>query len=449
MKIVVVGAGKVGTALCQDLSREGHDITLIEHDPLKLQTLVDKFDLLGILGNGSFYDVQMEADTEHADMFIAVTPEDEVNIIACVIAKKIGAKETIARVREPEHASHMQFVRDSMGITMMINPELEAAREIYRMLQFPSALSIEPFVNNRANLVELVIEDNSHLANVKLTSFRQRFKDLLVCMIVRQDETMIPDGNTVLQAGDHIFVTGKPHDLDELYKSAGDVERIKSILIVGGGRITYYLLDMLKNLNHHIKVIESKQIVATDLAVAFPHASIIFGDGTDQALLSEHSIGNYDAVVTLTGIDEENIILSMFAASKGVRKTITKINRTSILDILTDSSVQRVITPANIMATSIVRVVRAFQNSAGSSVEALFRLPHNQAEVLQFFVRSSSKVCGVTLAQMPLQPNTLIAFILRGSQLIFPSGQDQIYAGDHVVIVTTNVEYDDVDDILR
>lgn len=449
MKIVVVGAGKVGTALCMDLTQEGHDITLIEQDPLKLQTLVDKCDLLGVLGNGSFYDIQVEAGTESADMFIAVTPEDEVNIIACVIAKKIGAKDTIARVREPEHATHMNFVRESMGVTMMINPELEAAREIFRMLNFPSALSIEPFVNNRVNLVELRVPEGSPLDGMKLTTFRHHYKDLLVCMIVRQEETTIPGGNTVIQAGDHIFVTGTPHDLNELYRASGSVDRIRSVLIVGGGRITYYLLEMLKNSNKHIKVIESKKIVATDLAAAFPNASIIFGDGTDQALLDEQSIENYDATVTLTGIDEENIILSMFAASKGVPRTITKINRTGILDILTNDGVQSIITPANIMATSIVRVVRSIQNSAGSSVEALYRVSQNQAEVLQFFVRSSSSVCGITLAEMKLQPNTLIALILRGNNLIFPGGHDQIYAGDHVVIVTTNVEYDDIDDILR
>lgn len=449
MNIVIVGAGKVGTALCATLSDEGHDIILIERDRLRLQALLDRFDILGIEGNGSFYDVQQEAQVSRCDMFIAVTPEDEVNIISCVIANKLGAKETIARVRTPEYASHMDFVRENLGITRMINPEMEAAQEIYRMLQFPQALSVEPFANNRVNLVELPIVKGAILDGKSMVEFRKHFPGLLGAVILRGDKTIIPSGPTVLQPGDLFFVTGEREGLNALYKSVGSLERIRSLLLIGGGRISHYLLKMLDRVKMQIKLIEQKEIVAMDLAQRFPNVSVILGDGTDQGLLREQHIEKYDCVATLTGIDEENIIVSMFANVCKVPRTITKVNRTTILSILDDVGLQSVITPAEIMAMTITRIVRAIQNAAGSNVESLYRLPNGSAEVLQFFVRSSSKVVGQSLAKLDIDEETLVGLIVRRNELIFPTGHDEIRTGDHVLVITKHLDYDDIDDILR
>ncbi len=449
MQIVIVGAGKVGTALCANLSSEGHDITLIEREPGKLQDLLDRFDILGLVGNGSFYDVQKEAKVDSCDIFISVTPEDEVNIISCVIAKKMGAAQTIARVRTPEYASHMGFVRENLGITRMINPEMEAAQEIYRMIQFPSALSVEPFSNAHVNFVELPIQHNSLLNGMSMIEFRQRFSGLLGGILLREDATIIPGGATVLHEGDRFFVTGKRDDLSCLYKSLGTLERIRSVLIIGGGRITYYLLDLLRNSRIQIKVIEHKEIVALDLADQFPHVDVIQGDGTDQNLLIEENIDAFDCVITMTGIDEENVILSMFANSKKVPRTITKINRTTMLPILNNVGLQSIVTPAEIMATTIVRIVRSVQNAAASNIEALLRLPNGSAEVLQFYVRSSSESIGKPLVSLDIKSDTLIGLIIRKEQLIFPTGQDQIYPGDHVIVITKHHDYRGIDDILR
>lgn len=449
MQIVIVGAGKVGTALCANLSLEGHDITLIEREPGKLQELLDRFDILGLVGNGSFYDIQKEAKVDSCDIFISVTPEDEVNIISCVIAKKMGAAQTIARVRTPEYASHMGFVRENLGITRMINPEMEAAQEIYRMIQFPSALSVEPFSNAPVNFVELPIESGSLLNGMSMIEFRQRFSGLLGGILLREDATIIPGGTTVLHEGDRFFVTGKHDDLSFLYKSLGTLERIRSVLIIGGGRITYYLLDLLRNSRIQIKVIEHKKIVALDLADQFPHVDVIQGDGTDQNLLIEENIDAFDCVITMTGIDEENVILSMFANSKKVPRTITKINRTTMLPILNNVGLQSIVTPAEIMATTIVRIVRSVQNAAASNIEALLRLPNGSAEVLQFYVRSSSESIGKPLVSLDIKSDTLIGLIIRKEQLIFPTGQDQIYPGDHVIVITKHHDYRGIDDILR
>ena len=449
MRIVIVGAGKVGSALCCDLSREGHDITLIEQKEDRLQDMMEMYEILGVQGNGAFYDVQMEAGVDRCGMFIAVTPQDEVNIISCVIAKKLGAAHCIARVRTPEHAAHMNFVRDSLGITRMINPDLEAAQEIYRMLRYPSALSVEPFAGNRINLVELAVTEDSALHNISLIELRKEFRDLLVCIVVRGDQTLIPSGATKLMADDRVFITGKPQDLGALYRKMGTSERIRSVMIIGGGRICRYLLEMLKGWKLDVKVIEHDEAAAEEMAVAFPDVNVIHGDGTDQALLDIENIQGFDCVVTLTGIDEENIILSMFANSRKVPRHITKINRTNLLNMLRGLGLQSIITPADIVTTNIVRIVRAITNSEGSKVEALFRVQGSTAEVLQFRVNEHSRLVGKPIHSLDIKPGTLIAAIITGNKLTVPTGNDSIAAGAHVLVVTPGGEFDDLDDILE
>lgn len=449
MRIVIVGAGKVGSALCTVLSHEGHSVTLIELKEDRLQDMLEKCEILGVQGNGSFYDVQMEAGVDKADMMIAVTPEDEVNIIACVIAMKLGAKHSIARVRTPEHASHMGFVRDSLGITRMINPDLQAAQEIYRLIRYPSALSVEPFASGRINLVEMAVTEDSVLSGLNLIEVRRQFRNLLVCIVARGEETMIPKGSTQLQAGDRVFITGTPQELGALYRKMGTVDRIRNVMIIGGGRICRYLLEMLREWKLDIKVIEHDPDIAQDLAVSFPDISVIHGDGTDQTLLDNENLQGYDCLITLTGIDEENIILSMFAASRKVPRNVTKINRTNLLNMLHGMGLQSIITPADISTTNIVRVVRAISNSEGSRVEALYRLKASSAEVLQFRVQEGARAANQPIRSLPIKRDTLIAAIVRGQKLLIPTGDDEMLAGDHVLVVTPGGEFDDLDDILE
>ena len=449
MRIVIVGAGKVGSLLCGDLSGEGHQITLIEIKEDRLQAMLDQHEILGVQGNGSFYDVQMEAGVDTTDMFISVTPEDEVNIISCVIAKRLGAKYTVARLRSPKHASHMSFVRDSLGITRMINPDLEAAQEIYRMIRYPSALSVEPYAGNRINLVEMLVTEESDINALTMAEFRRRYKDLIACLVIRDEKTMIPDGTTRLSAGDRVFLTGKQEDMGALYRKMGTVDRIRSMMVIGGGRITWYLLELLKTWKLDRKVIEQNTEAVEDLAAAFPDVSVVAGDGTDQNLLELENISGYDCVVTLTGIDEENIILSLFASSRGVPRTITKVNRTNLLPLLHNMKLQSVITPAELVTNYIVRFVRAISNSEGSQVEALYRLPGSGAEALQFLVGDNARVAGKRIKDLPIKAHVLIACIISNQQIILPTGDDVLKAGQHVLVVTTEKEFDDLDDILE
>ncbi len=449
MQVIVVGAGKIGKAICRDLSREEHEVTLIERNENKLNAVVDQYQIMGISGNGAFYDVQMEAGVPGCDLFIAVTPQDEVNIISCVVAKKLGAKYTIARVRMPEYAGHVGFVQENLGIDRMINPEYEAAQEIYRVIRYPSALSVVPFAFNKINLVELEITKESKLCGLNLIEIRKKFNHLLVCILVRGDETIIPRGETVLEEGDRVFMTGTPADLGALYRTMSTVDRVRSVMIIGGGRICRYLLEMLRGMKLDIKVIESDEKTAYALAENFQDVSVIYGDGTDQDLLENQHISGYDCVITLTGIDEENIILSLFASMRGVPRRITKINRSNLVKMLSGMGIQSVITPASIMATSIVRLIRGISNSEGSRVEALYRIENSNAEVLQFKVTEQSRAVGKPIKMLPIKKGVLIAALITDGKVKIPSGADAIYPGDQVLIANDEGELYDLDDILE
>lgn len=449
MKIVIVGAGKVGCGLIEALVNEGHDIVLIDKREERLSEMLERFQIMGVLGDGSLNQVQREAGVETADIFIACTVYDEVNLIASVIAKKLGAKRTVARVRTPGFANQSGFLRDSLGITRIMNPELEAAQEIYKIVRYPSALSLEPFAVGRVNLVELPVDEDSPLCNLKMSEFRKKYVDVIVCIIRRGNETLIPMGDTVIMSNDRVFVTGRSDSVEKLYREVGKVDRVKSLLLIGGGRISRYLLDFLKTQkNMFIKVIERDEAVVNELANENEHISIIKGDGTNHALLESENIESFDCVATLTGIDEENIILSLFASSKNVLRTITKVNRTSLLPVVASIPLQSIITPAEIAVTRMIRWIRAIGNSEGSKVEALYRLGGNRAEVLQFVVSSQSRLIRQEIKELNFKRNILIAAIIRGDKVIVPSGDDYFLENDHAIVVSIENEFDDLEDIL-
>ncbi len=450
MKIVIIGAGKVGEELCCRLAQDDHDVVLIEQNSRRLEQLINMADITGVSGNGAVYRTQMEAGVDKCDIFIAVSPHDETNIIAAITAKKLGAKHTIARARDPEYSEQMEFVRDSLGINLMINPEMEAARDIARIIHFRSVLGIEQFDNGRVNIVEVLVAEGSRLSGRTLKELREIGQDFLVCAIQRGDEVIIPNGDATILAGDRIHITGTLDVLNKMYIAAGSFrQRLDTVLIVGGGRLTHYLLPLLLRLKMQIKVIEVDPERADALAETFPGVEVVCGDGTDQAFLQEERIANFDVVVSLTGIDEENILLSLFAANQGVKRVITKVNRTDLLKVLDGVNLGSTITPRHLIANVISRFVRALQNSQGSNVEALYRIVDNKVEALMFKIKSDSKVVRIPLMELKVRDNLLFAFIVRKGKLIFPQGKDAILPEDRVAVVTTHHNFQDIDDILE
>lgn len=450
VEIVIAGGGKVGETISEELAREGHDIVLIEIKAGRLEQIINKIDITGLAGDGAEIDNLVEAGVQDCDMFIAVTAEDETNIISAIIAKELGAKYTIARVRDPKYTNHIEFVRESLGINMVINPELEAARHISRILEYPETLRIEQFEKGRVSMVELVIKENGPLIDTPLVQFRENYGDVLICAITRDYETIIPSGDTVLRKGDHLYVTGAQSDISRFYQKAGyKEEKIDSTLIIGGGGVTYNLLNLLKDKDMDIKVIEIKEEKAIDLSYEFPDVVVIKGDGTDQDFLDEERIRSFDSVLSLTGIDEENIVNSLYALSIGINKVITKVSRTGLLKILGNIDLQSIVTPKQLITNKILRFVRSISNTTVSNVEELVRIADNEVETLQFLVKTTSRVVGVKLKDLDTKDELLVAYIIRGDDLIYPSGEDEILEGDHVLIVTKHKSFDDIDDILK
>lgn len=450
MEIVIVGGGKVGAALCADLALD-HNVMIIDMNEQIVDNLISSNDITGVIGNGASLELQREAGVETCDIFIAVTSSDEINVISAVIAKKLGAKSTIVRVRNPEYSENIKFFQESLGISMAVNPELETARSIALSIRFPSALGIDTFADGRIQMVEVRVVKSSKLAGMQLTKFRENYKKVIVCVVQRNDEVFIPGGDFILQENDLIHVTGPINDLTEIYKESGVfTRRVRSFMIVGGNRITRYLLQLAERWGMEICVIEKDEAIAEALAGDFPKVKIIVEDGTDQDVLTQQHIGDYDAFIALTGIDEENLITSWFAAKQEVPKTIAKVNRTPLLRILKDLGMQTtIVTPKRLASDLITRFVLATNESLESKVEALFRLVDGSVQALQFVVLKESFATGIPLKDLKLKKNILIAYIIRDEQLIFPTGDDEILPGDHLIAVTTTQFIDEVDDLLE
>ena len=449
MRIVIAGGGKVGTSLCQMLNTEEHDVVLIELDPLQLEDLSSRMDILGILGSASSYEVQVEAGVQEADAFVSVTPHDELNLIACTIAKSLGVRYTVARVTNPEYSTRMSMMYEILGISQLLNPSLLAAQELARMIQFPTALSVESLAGNYFYLVEVEVPQGNRLIGKDLIAFRKEIPDVLVCAIDRQDSVFIPRGPTILEAGDRLFLTGTRRSLRQVYRIlASDHDELRSILIIGGGKITYYLLRQIASLKLRIKVIERDPVMAAQLAEEFPQVQVILGDGTNQDLLEEQRIAHYDCTIALTGVDEENILISLFGIDQGVPRNITKVNRLRLLQLIREVRLQTVITPYSIMSTEILRGVRAMRGTRGSELEALYRIAEGQVEALEFLVVPHARVSDTPIMALRIQPGVLIAAIVRAGEVIFPTGHDMIRSGDRVFVVTTNPGYDEIEDIL-
>ncbi|HHX52130.1 MAG TPA: Trk system potassium transporter TrkA [Erysipelothrix sp.] len=449
MNILILGAGKVGQALCHELSLDNHDITLLEKDEDRFNSVLNENDIRGVLGNGASYEVQIEAGVEEADIFLAVTENDEMNMIAAVLAKRLGAKNTVARVRNPDYADLSDLMRESLGVNLFINPELQAAHSCVELIEFPLADSIETFNQTQAPIVEMKIQEGFQYIGKTIASFRGHYSNLIVCAIVHKNEVFIPKGEHKLCKGDHLFVTGPLLELIRLYKENGqDNEKISSLFIIGGGKITNYIVKLLEESKVRIKVLEIDEKVADELSENFPKIEVVLADGSNLSTLKEQGARNYDALLALTGIDEENIIISMVAKSLGIKKRVTKINRTELLEIVEEVGLQSIITPKRLIADKIVQYVRALENTQGSSVEALYTIVSDEVEALQFKVVDGSLVSRHDLKTLQIKPNILIAYIIRDNSIIFPTGNDTLKANDRVIVISHQHHLHDIDEIL-
>jgi len=451
MKIIIVGCGKVGVALAEQLNQEGHEITVIDKDSDRLRTVTDHIDVMGVEGNGVSYQVQIDAGIQEADLLIATTNSDELNMLCCLIAKKAGECHTIARIRTPEYVKEIRHIREELNLSMVINPEMEAALEISRLIKFPSVVKVDTFAKGRAELMKLVIPENSVLHGSRIFEVSQKLHcNVLICAVERGQEVIIPDGAFELHAGDKVSFIGDHKEVQEFFKRAGIVHNsIKSVMLVGGGKITYYLAKTLEETTISVKIIERDFARCQKLSELLPKAMIIHGDGSDQQLLLEEGIEDTDAFASLTDFDEENIMLSLYAASLSDAKLVTKINRITFENVISAMNLGSIIYPKLIAADTVVSYVRAMQNSMGSNVETLYKVVANKAEALEFRVGREPAIVDIPLEQLKFKSNLIIACINRAGRIITPNGNDTIKAGDTVVVVTTRTGLNDLKDILQ
>lgn len=438
MRIIIVGGGKVGSSIAEQLTREGHDITLLDENKNVASHISDTLDVMTICGNGANVDVLREAGVEGSDLLIACTGQDEVNIMCCLFGKKLGCQNTIARVRNPEYSSQMYLLRDDLGLSLIVNPEYYAAQEIFRLIEIPGVFKRDTFAEGRIEIVELVPSPGGALDGVRLVDLGKRTKcSLLVVAVQRGDGVLIPDGSFLLNAGDKVYVCAPAAEIVKLLRNLGlHKKQAKDVMIIGGSRVAVYLSMMLGKTGARVKIIERDMDKAKALAENLPQAQIICGDGTVSDLLKSESVEQMDSAVLLTNIDEENMILSMYLTKLGVKQVITKVNRSEFGAMLTDSGVDRIVSPKRLCANAIVRYVRAMQNTDGSSVLTMRHLVDGRVDALEFNVTSATKNLGKTLREIRLKPNILIGCINRGGRIIVPGGSDTLEEGDTVVVVS-------------
>ena len=451
MKIIIVGCGKVGSTLAEHLDQEGHDITIIDRHGEKLKYLSERIDVLGVEGNGASISVQRDAGVKNADILIATTNSDELNLLCCLIAKKAGNCQTIARIRDPEYYNEMRYIRDELNLSMVINPEQAAAAEIARIIKFPSAMKVDNFARGRAELIKIGIPEGSMLDGMRLSEMEAKLKcKVLICTVERGEQLLIPHGDFQLEAGDIVSFIA-PHSVAlSFFKASGanTSNSVKSIILVGGGMMSYYVAKRLEETKISVKIIEQDFERCQKLSEMLPQVMIINGDGTDPRLLDEEGLGVVDAFGNFTGIDEENILLALYEKEHSKAKLITKINRITFEEVIAGLDIGSIINPNSITSDNIVSFVRALNNSKGSNVETLYKIAKGRAEALEFRVREEAKVVGRPLAELNLKPNIIIACITKGNKVITPDGQSVIEKGDSVVIVSAERGLNDLEDIL-
>lgn len=451
MDIIIVGCGKVGSTLAAKLNAEGNNVTIIDQDGDKVKALANNLDIMGVIGNGASRSVQKDAGVDKTDLLIAVTGNDELNLLSCLVAKKSSNCRTIARLKDPEYNMDAPYFKNELGLAMVINPELAAAKEIARVLNFPSAIKIETFAKGRIELLKFKLPAGSLLAGMSVKDVATKLRSSITfCTIERGDDVYIANGNFVFEEKDIISIIAAPQKAKAFFKKINyQIQPIKDALIVGGGPITYYLCNLLEGAGISCTVVEKNSARCDELATEFEKVTIINADPSDEDVLREEGIAHTDAFVALTGLDEENILLSLFAKKSGSRKIITKINRIDFDDIVTHLDLDTMVYPKNITADTIVSYVRAMNNRRGSNIETVYNLIKGRVEAVEFTIGNGSPVVGKPLMELALKPGVLIAIIQRGRTLIAPRGQDFIEPGDSVVVITKDMAITNIKDILK
>jgi len=439
VKITIIGGGKVGTTIARQLTAEDHDITLIDKNRAVTEQIASQLDIMTVCGSGAILEVLQEAGAPDCDLLVACTNSDELNLVCCIFAKKLGCKNTIARVRTPEYAQQIYFIKDDLNLSTTINPELIAAREIFRMLQMPGVLKREPFAEERAEIVEVVSRRGDKLDGVTLYDLSKKLKlKALVVAVSRGEEVFIPSGSFTLRAGDKVYVCAPATELVKILKTLGDnVKRPKNLAIIGASRTTDYLISMLLKTGTSIKLIEIERKKANFFAKKYPEVDVICADGSSEEILKSERVDLMDAVVSLTNMDEENLILSMYLSEIGVSQVIAKVDHIEYASMFARVGINRIVSPKRLAANEIIRYVRAMENSDGGSVVTLRRLVDERVEALEFIVTKGAENRGRMLKDIRFKKGVLLAGINRMGRIIIPGGLDFFEAGDTVIIVTT------------
>ena len=451
MKCIIIGCGKVGITLAEQLCQENHDVVIMDASAKRMQDIPENIDAMRIVGNGASIQAQMEAGVNEADILIAVTGSDELNLLCCLIAKKAGNCSTIARVRNPVYSKEINFIKERLGVSMTINPELTAATEIARLLRFPSAIKIDTFAKGRVELLKFKIRPQFKLDQLAVSALQNTLKsNILVAAVEREDNVYIPNGDFILKDGDLVSIIASPQNAANFFQTIGlKTNQVRNCMIVGGGTIAFYLAKELLSMKIPVRIVEKDPARCELLSQELPHATIICGDGTDRKILLEEGLCTAEGFVSLTNMDEENLMLALFAKDQSSAKLVTKVNRLAFDEIIERLDIGSVVYPKYLTADYILQYVRAMQNTIGSNVETLYQILDDRAEALEFAIHEESPVTDTPLMELNLKDNLLIGCIHRRERVFIPRGHDSIQVGDTVIIVTTQVGLQDIRDILK
>ena len=451
MNIVIVGGGTVGAEICERLAPEKHNITLIDTDEITLSELSNKYDLFGIVGNGAELSVLKKADLDKADLLVAVTSNDEINILCCATGKKLGVDNTIARVRNPEYSEMIEFMREEFDLSLTINPELALAKEIYRTLKFPSANRIDTFCKGRVEIAELVVPANSPICNKSLFEIRSSLNmRFIVCAVLRKNEAHIPTGNFVIEAGDTVCVTLPDEDISKFFKAIGVYKHpVRNILVVGAGRTTYYLEALLKSGKISSTIVDKNKAACVELAEEYS-STVVCDNPTKQEVLLEEGLACADAFLALSEDDEDNAIVSMYAKKQSAAKIVTMIKSSSYVELFKGLGLDGIVSPKSSTASLILKYVRSLANVKGSEIENLYKLMNGKVEALEFLIKEEIKgLTDIPLKSLKLENGILLACIVRNGNVIIPTGNDAIMVGDTAILVTTSSQIKEIREILK
>lgn len=450
MRIIIIGDGKVGHSLAENLSKEGNDVTIIDKNPEALKKAEDNLDVMCIKGNGVSAKILIEAGVDGADLLIAATTSDEMNMVCCLTAKKLGAIRTIARIRDPEYADELSMLKERLGLSMVINPEQAAADEIARMLRFPSALNVETFAKGKVDIVEVKATPNTPIIGTKLKDINNKAAaSILICAVVRNNEVIIPSGDFVIRDNDLIYIVGKTSNVYNFYKYLGKcTQKIKNVMIVGGGRIAFYLTKLLTEMGMKVKIIEKDRERCKELSDLLPGTLVIHGDGTEDELLQSENISDMGGFISVTGRDEDNLFSALLAKEYGVQKVIAKITRMNYSTILRNLCIDSIVSPKLITTNQIMKYVRGLKNARGSTIESLYRIIGGKAEIIEFIANDSTEFLNIPLKKLKFVDNILFASIVRRNEIIIPHGNDVVKQGDRVIVVTGKRRFSDLNELL-